>query len=125
MALRMLAALVVILVTAACRLPGTSTACPQIDWVDFIQIGATQYVAGIDGGPATVDPSELGPVVMTVKFKVDGNVCDPSYKVKDGDAAFLDVGTPVYSLITAGPVAAVAARREGVLVRYSVFKPAS
>ncbi|MGZ3715057.1 MAG: hypothetical protein ACXVA4_06550, partial [Ktedonobacterales bacterium] len=34
----------------------------------------------------------------TVKFKVDGNVSDSNYHPKDGDAAFLDAGTPVYSV---------------------------
>jgi len=33
-----------------------------------------------------------------VKFKVSGNVCDPNYRLKDGDAAFLEVGTPIYQV---------------------------
>jgi hypothetical protein len=51
-------------------------------------------VAG-PGAPATLEESDLGPVVAQVKFEVDGNVCDPNYRPKDGDAAFLDPGTQI------------------------------
>jgi hypothetical protein len=35
-------------------------------------------------------------VFATVRFKLDGNVHDPGYHAKDGDAAFLNAGTRVY-----------------------------
>ena len=31
-------------------------------------------------------------------LKVSGNVCDPHYRPKDGDAAFLDPGTAIYAV---------------------------
>ncbi len=120
MASRLLAVLAVTFLVAGCRVPG-SGCNTAIDWVDFIQIGSVQYVAGANGAPATVAQGELGPVVTHVKFKVDGNVCDPNYKVKDGDAAFIEPGTPIYSLITAQPGAAVAAMHDGKTLRYTPF----
>ena len=88
-----------LLLLSACQLPGSATGCSnvQIDWVDFIQVGNTQYVAG-PGTPLTLQESDLGPVVAHVKFRVADNVCDPGYKPKDGDAAFLEPGTPIYEV---------------------------
>jgi hypothetical protein len=33
--------------------------------------------------------SDLGPVFATVAFKLEGNVQDPGYQMKNGDAAFI------------------------------------
>ena len=76
---------------------GSPPSCTaSIDWVNFIQVGSTQYVTGPQMTPDALQESDLGPVYARVKFKVSGNVCDPTYKIKDGDAAFLDPGTPFY-----------------------------
>lgn len=112
----MLAAL---LFTAACQLPGSSSSCnAQIAWVNFIQVGSTQYVAGPQT-PTALQESELGPVYTQVKFKVSGNVCDPSYRLKDGDAAFLDPGTPIYQVRGHPPSAQLAAPFNGSIDLYS------
>ena len=59
-----------------------------------------------------------------VKFKVSGNVCDPNYRVKDGDAAFLDPGTPIYQVIGYPPSEQLAARLNGRVVLFRVYPPA-
>lgn len=47
MSIKILVVLVALLLTGACQLPGSSSSCnTQIDWVNFIQVGSTQYVAG-------------------------------------------------------------------------------
>ncbi|HEX2681718.1 MAG TPA: hypothetical protein VHQ03_10540 [Candidatus Dormibacteraeota bacterium] len=109
---------------SACQYPGSTHGCSnvQIDWVDFIQIGSTQYVAE-PGGPTGLQESDLGPVVARVKFKVAGNVCDPNYKLKDGDAAFLEPGTPIYQVNGQPPAKALAAHRDGRLVAYMAKVP--
>lgn len=108
---------------SACQWPLSSATCnAQIDWVDFIQVGAIRYVAGT-GSAQELQPSDLGPVVAHVKFKVSGNVCDPNYRPKDGDAAFLDPGTAVYSIAGQATSRAVAAYQDGRLIRYSAPLP--
>ncbi len=115
---------IALLLVSACQLPGSAQGCGnvQIDWVDFIQIGATQYLAG-PGAPTTIQESDLGPVVARVKFKVAGNVCDPNYRPKDGDAAFLESGTPVYQVNGQPASKVVAARRNGQIKGYVAEAP--
>ena len=105
-----------LLLMAACQSPGSSSTCnAQIDWVNFIQVGSTQYVAGLQP-PTSLQNSDLGPVYTHIKFKVSGNVCDPNYRLKDGDAAFLEAGTPVYQVNGYPPSDQLAAMFNGSLV---------
>jgi hypothetical protein len=69
-------------------------------------------VAG-PGAGATLEESDLGQVVAQVKYRVDGNVCDPNYRPKDGDAAFLDPGTLIYEVKGHPTSEMLAARRNG------------
>ena len=113
-----------LLLVSACQLPGSVRGCSnvQVDWVDFIQVGTAQYIAG-SGTPLTLQENDLGPVVARVKFRVAGNVCDPSYKPKDGDSAFLEPGTAIYQ-VKGQPVSKVlAARRNGRITGYVAKTP--
>src|SRR5712691_677444 len=120
---KLLVGLGAFLLTAACQLPGMSSSCnAQIDWVNFIQVGSTQYVAGLQS-PTVIQEGDLGPVYAHVKFKVSGNVCDPNYRLKDGDAAFLDVGTPIYQVNGHPSNDQLAAKFNGSLVVYRALTP--
>lgn len=66
----------------------------MIDWVNFVQVDSTQYV-GAPESPSVLQESDLGCVYARVNFKVSGTVCDPGYRIKDGDAAVLEPGTPI------------------------------
>jgi len=112
------AAIVAVSFMSACQTLGSHPACnASIDWVNFIEVGSTQYLAGI-GAPGTVQERDLGPVYAHVKFKVSGNVCDPNYRVKDGDAAFLDPGTPIFEVNGYPPSHELAASFNGAIVVY-------
>ncbi len=125
MAARVVVVLGALLFAAACQLPGSSSSCnAQIDWVNFIQVGSTQYVAGPQS-PTVLQESELGPVYAHVKFKVSGNVCDPNYRLKDGDSAFLDPGTPIYQVTGEPSSQQLAARFNGKIVVFGAMPPAS
>ena len=114
-----------LLLLAACQLPGSTKSCnAQIDWVNFIQVGSTQYVAGPQS-PTVLQENDLGPVYAHVKFKVSGNVCDPNYRLKDGDAAFLDPGTPINKVAGQPPGVELAARFNGQIVVFKAMTPAS
>jgi hypothetical protein len=116
--------LAALLFTAACQLPGSTSSCDaQIDWVNFIQVGSTQYVAGPQSS-TVLQESDLGPVYAHVKFKVSGDVCDPNYRLKDGDAAFLDAGTPIYQVKGHPASDELAAMFNGSVVVYRAMTPA-
>jgi hypothetical protein len=125
MASKVFVVLGTLVLTAACQPLGSSSSCTaQIDWVNFIQVGSTQYVAGPQS-PTVLQESDLGPVYAHVKFKVSGNVCNPNYRLKDGDAAFLDVGTPIYQVIGQPPGAQLGARFSGHTTVYKATALAS
>ncbi len=121
----------VLLILAACApapvAPGTEPAegDPQkcrttiIDWVNFIKLDGITYLAErYRGGRETVD-EDLGPEFAKVTFKLAANVCDSGYKSKHGDAAFLEPGTPVYTVKGYKPEFLLAARLDGRLIRYA------
>ena len=119
MALKLVVALAVLLFAAACQLPGSQRNCntTSIDWVNFIQVGSTQYLSGLVS-PNELQVSDLGPVYARVKFKVSDNVCDPNYRPKDGDAAFLEPGTPIYQVRGQPAAEQLAARSNGHILLY-------
>jgi len=106
------------LLLTACGIPGSAPNCTaQIDWVDFIQVGSTQYGAGL-ASSLTLAEADLGPVFSHVKSRVSGNVCDPNYRPKDGDAAYLEPGTPIYQVIGYPPGQLLAAHQNGRIVAF-------
>jgi hypothetical protein len=68
----------------------------QIEWVNVVQFGGVQYVANMSRVGRAPTDADVGPVFATVQFKLADNVHDPNYWLKDGDAAYLDAGIPVY-----------------------------
>ena len=124
MASKIVGLLGALLLAVSCQLPWASSTCnTQIDWVNFVQVGSTQYVAGPQSS-TVLKESDLGPVYSQVKVKVSGNVCDPGYKIKDGDAAFLDPGTPIYQVNGHPSSQQLAARFNGSIVVYRAMTPA-
>lgn len=94
-----------------------------IDWVDFVQFNGIMYVANSDSRASTqLVTADLGPQFATVKFKVDGNISDSNYHPKDGDAAFLDGGTPIYSVKGYASTFLLAAYHDEQIIRYVVDK---
>lgn len=69
-----------------------------IDWVNFVQWNGITYLAAT--GPTSTGASEpaLEAQIATTKRKLAGNETDPSHKLQEGDAAFLEAGTPIYSV---------------------------
>ena len=112
---------------AACSLSSSSISCAntQIDWVNFIEVGSTQYVAGMSSPAPALQTSDLGPVYAHVKFRVSDHVCDPHYRPRDGDAAFLEIGTSIYQVQGHSPTTALAARFNGQIVLYEAMPPSA
>ncbi|MCR2823729.1 hypothetical protein [Lederbergia panacisoli] len=66
-----------------------------IDWVDFLQFEGEEYL----GSQLEIaDPNLIGEKIGEIKHMLEGNVRNPNYKSKNGDAAFLSVGTVLYEI---------------------------
>jgi hypothetical protein len=109
--------LVLSLVLAACASQPSSNGV-QIDWVDFIRFGGITYTTSPVGAGHALNASDLGSVFATVSFKLEGNVQDPGYQSKDGDAAFLNPGTKVYVVKGYNPTFRLAAYQNGTIHLY-------
>ena len=87
----------------------------MVDWVDFVQLDGTQYVAGVDGRVPAIASNELGPVVGRVVCELSvlkfGSEPGPAV---DGDAAFIKVGTEVHAVRGYATSCRVAAHIAGV-----------
>lgn len=67
-----------------------------IDWVDFVKINGNHYERIHSG--IIADSASIGEKIGEVKFKVADHVNDVDYKTKEGDAAFWEKGTKVFSI---------------------------
>ncbi len=87
----------------------------MVDWADFVQLGGTQYVAGVDGKVPAITSNQLGSVVGRVECELSVLKfhAEPGPAV-DGDAAFIKVGTEVHAVRGYGTSCRVAARVAGV-----------
>lgn len=87
--------ILILLLLTGCR-PSAFGGQIVIDWVDFIHFDGKEY-NGIHSG-VLADKSFIGDKIGTVKFKVADNVKNPSYKIRDGDAAFHEKGTEIFQI---------------------------
>src|SRR5258708_22636495 len=99
---------------AAC----TRGAGVHIDYLNFVRFGGIEYVTPYTVVVRAPTADNLGPVYGKVGFKLDGNVDDSNYQPKDGDASYLDVGTPVYTVRGYAPTFRLAAQFAGRLTFY-------
>jgi hypothetical protein len=120
-----IARLITLLMVGALGL-GSLTACnpfsrgptAYIEWVNFVRFHGITYVTStIPIGRAPTE-ADLGPVFATVRFQVADNVHDANYQIKDGDAAFLAAGTPVYQVTGYAPTFRLAAHGPSGLAYY-------
>lgn len=88
-----------------------------IDWVDFLQWNGITYLAIPPGSTGLTSPV-LGPQVATTKRKLAENETNPAYRPKDGDAAFLEVGTQVFAVEGYRSTFRVAVQTSGKAVVY-------
>lgn len=88
-----------------------------IDWMNVARFGGVTYLARFNAG-RDLQQADLGSHFATVRFRLDGNVHDPNRPLQDGDAAYLDAGTPVYRVQGYAPGFRLAARQDGRIVLF-------
>jgi hypothetical protein len=76
---------------------GSSGNCyAEIDWVDFLLINDSNYSRNVDG-IEKVTPDQIGNKVGEVSFMLNDHACT-DYHAKNGDAAYLPIGTPIFEM---------------------------
>ncbi|MDT5113582.1 MAG: hypothetical protein QOE20_5472 [Mycobacterium sp.] len=88
-----------------------------VDYVDFVEFGNVTYVVPLQGN-ASVHAADLGPVVGRVHCQLVDSGAAPSYRAKTGDAAFVPVGAPLYSVHGWPASCRLAARHDSKLFVY-------
>jgi hypothetical protein len=98
-------------------LTGCGISQTLIDWVDFVKLNDIQYLQN----NYSIDANNLGSQIGEVKFRLSGNINDPNYKAKNGDAAFLEKGSPIYTVNGYKSSFRIAVRSSNNIVVYQVF----
>lgn len=68
----------------------------EIEWVDFLQINDIRY-SRLDGAELPADSGGSGAKVGEITYMLSDHAC-ADYKQKNGDAAFLPIGTAVHAM---------------------------
>ena len=111
-------AAIVAVVAAACG-RGPEAA---VDWTDSVRFNGVGYEAPDPHFPGrALQESDLDAEFDRVRFRLSGNVNDPAYREKDGDAGYLDAGTPVYRVKGYSPEFRLAARQDGRITLFEAF----
>jgi len=101
--------------------PSSRKLLPQgaADYIDFVHVGGITYQAGVRplAGRALRD-SDLGAQVAVVRCELADHIVEGPDVRLDGDAAYLDKGTPLYAVKGYRPTFRLAARRDGKLVLF-------
>ncbi|TJY42577.1 hypothetical protein E5161_06900 [Cohnella pontilimi] len=122
MKIKMLSALIALIALCGCsRMPTNPIkGNAVIDWVDFIKLNGNSYYASwemVIQNPNLVTHEVVG----EVKFKVADVVTNPGYITKDGDAAFLEIGTKLYRVEGYEVNEMIAAKDETRIGGYRLF----
>ena len=90
--------LLMMIVVTSCSigLKTTKQCMAIIEWVDFLMINNIMYSYNYDGAKA-INADQLGKKVGEVSYMLNGNACT-DHVSKNGDAAFLPIGTEIYAL---------------------------
>ena len=107
-------------------LTGCGIPLSHVDWIDFVQFNGIQYLAvgGYMGSyPEGADArglveADLGSEFARVKNNYSETTLSMPKCCRDGDAAYLDEGTPVYIVKGYNPEFRLAAHRDGRLVLF-------
>ena len=97
-----------------------------IDYVDFVRYDGRDYISGLDDASRhPVSASLLGRELFRVRCSLaalnDRTGKQPAER-RDGDAAFVPAGTPVYTVRGWSPRCRLAARHDGRLYLYLAYR---
>jgi hypothetical protein len=86
------------------------------DYVNFVKLNGITYTADRPVVGRTLGEGDLGPVHATVRCSLREKMDPKRQDLQDGDAPYLDAGSPLYQVRGYRPTFRLAARQDGRLV---------
>jgi hypothetical protein len=87
-----------------------------VDYLNFVKLDGITYTADRPVVGRTLGDGDLGPVHATVRCSLRDKLDPTRQEPQDGDAAYLDAGSPLYAVRGYRPTFRLAARQDGRLV---------
>jgi hypothetical protein len=87
-----------------------------VDYVNFVKLNGITYTADRPVVGRRVGDGDLGPVHATVRCSLGEKMDPKGQEPQDGDAAYLEAGSPLYQVRGYRPSFRLAARQDGRLV---------
>jgi hypothetical protein len=112
------------LLLAACGGGGGSPAAEPRDYLDFVRFGGVTYHVADHGVGRPIASDDLGPRFAVVRANPPTSGPPLTYRPRDGDAAFLPVGSPVFTVKGYHPSFRLAASHHGRLRLYETEEAA-
>lgn len=112
------------LLLAACGGGGGGVGTGTRDYIDFVRVGGVTYHVADHGVGRPVAPGDLGPELARVRANPPTSGPPLAYRPRDGDAAYVAVGAPVFSVKGYRPGFRVAASHHGRLRLYEAEEAA-
>jgi hypothetical protein len=100
--------------------PGCRTLVRQdaADYVNFVKLNGITYTADRPVVGRMLGEGDLGPVQATVRCSLRDKMDPTRQEPQDGDAAYLEAGSPLYRVDGYRPTFRLAARQDGRLVLF-------
>jgi hypothetical protein len=106
------------LLLAACGGRGGGPGPAPRDYIDFVRVGGVTYYVADHGVGRPIDSGDLGPRFAVVRANPPTSGPPLAYRPRDGDAAYLAVGSPVFTVKGYHPSFRLAAGHHGRLHLY-------
>lgn len=100
--------------------PRTVGSLSSVSWIDVLHVDGRTYerVDVVPPHESSIDRSQLAEQLGTIRCTTADDVHDSGYDLRDGEATFLERGTPVYAIADADVSFRVAAVDAGEPVAY-------
>jgi hypothetical protein len=112
------------LLLAACGGGDGGTSSAPRDYIDFVRFGGVTYYVADHGVGRPIASDDLGPRFAVVRANPPTSGPPQAYRPRDGDAAYLAVGSPVFTVKGYHPSFRLAASHRGRLRLYEAEEAA-
>lgn len=110
-----------IVLTACSTVALTPRTGVHIDYLNVVRLGGITYLAQSPPGGRPIASGDLGPVVRPLRTRL-ADLNDPARLLRDGDAAYLPVGTKLHQLKGYLPRFRLSASNQGQLLLFEAFE---